>query len=153
VGRKVSALYLSAFRLDLYRINQLLSSNLFRKVGGGSQVNEERRFYVSREAIERVMDKAPNDEWKLLIALGRYGGLRIPSEEVGLKISDVDLERSRITIASPKTKKQGKAKRVIPLWPELRPLMETVIKKAAADQVRRDTTRIPSSSGLSSGPD
>ncbi len=114
----------------------LLSSNPFRKVGGGSQVNEERRFYVSREAIERVMDKAPNDEWKLLIALGRYGGLRIPSEVVGLKISDIDLERSRITIASPKTEKQGKAKRVIPLWPELRPLMETVVKKAATDQVR-----------------
>jgi integrase len=114
----------------------LLSSNPFRKVGGGSQVNEERRFYVSREAIERVMDKAPSDEWKLLIALGRYGGLRIPSEVVGLKISDIDLERSRITIASPKTEKQGKAKRVIPLWPELRPLIESVIQKAPVDQVR-----------------
>jgi integrase len=114
----------------------LLSSNPFRKVGGGSQVNEERRFYVSREAIERVMDKAPSDEWKLLIALGRYGGLRIPSEVVGLKISDIDLERGRITIASPKTEKQGKSKRVIPLWPELRPLIETMVKKAAPDQVR-----------------
>ena len=114
----------------------LLSTNPFRKVGGGSQVNEERRFYVSREAIERVMDKAPNDEWKLLIALGRYGGLRIPSEVVGLKISDIDLDRGRITIASPKTEKQGKSKRVIPLWPELRPLIEAVLKKASRDQVR-----------------
>ena len=78
------------------------------------------------EAIERVMDKAPDDGWKLLIALGRYGGLRIPSEVVGLKISDIDLERGRITIASPKTEKQGKSKRVIPLWPELRPLIEAV---------------------------
>lgn len=112
-----------------------LSANPFRKVGGGSQVNEERRFYVSREAIERVIDKATTDEWKLLIALGRYGGMRIPSEVVGLKISDVDLKRGRITITSPKTEKQGKAKRVIPLWPELRPLIEKVIKRAAADQV------------------
>ncbi len=114
----------------------LLSANPFRKVGGGSQVNEERRFYVSREAIERVIDKAPNDEWKLLIALGRFGGLRIPSEVVGLKISDIDLERARITIASPKTEKQGKSKRVIPLWPELRPLVENVLKKAPPDQAR-----------------
>ena len=114
----------------------LLSHNPFRKVGGGSQVNEERRFFVSREAIERVMDKAPNDEWKLLIALGRYGGLRIPSEVVGLKISDIDLEKGRITITSPKTEKQGKSKRVIPLWPELRPLIENVLKKALPDQVR-----------------
>lgn len=114
----------------------LLSSNPFRKVGGGSQVNEERRFFVSREAIERVMDKAPDDGWKLLIALGRYGGLRIPSEVVGLKISDIDLERSRITITSPKTERQGKSKRVIPLWPELRPLIESVLQKASPDQVR-----------------
>lgn len=114
----------------------LLSANPFRKVGGGSQVNEERRFFVSREAIERVMDKAPDDEWKLLIALGRYGGLRIPSEVVGLKISDINLDKGRITIASPKTEKQGKAKRVIPLWPELRPLIENVLKKASPDQVR-----------------
>lgn len=114
----------------------VLGHNPFRKVGGGSQVNEERRFYVSREAIERVMDKAPSDEWKLLIALGRYGGLRIPSEVVELKISDIDLDKGRITITSPKTEKQGKAKRVIPLWPELRPLIETVLKKASPDQVR-----------------
>ena len=114
----------------------LLSNNPFRKVGGGSQVNEERRFYVSREAIERVMDKAPSDEWKLLIALGRYGGLRIPSEVERLKISDIDLEKGRITITSPKTEKQGKSKRVIPLWPELRPLIENVLKKASPGQVR-----------------
>lgn len=109
---------------------------VFRKVGGGSRVNEERRYYVSREAIERVMDKAPTDEWKLLIGLGRYGGLRIPSEVVDLKISDIDLERGRITIASPKTEKQGKCKRGIPLWPELRPLIENVLKNASPDQVR-----------------
>jgi len=82
------------------------------------------------------MDKAPDDEWKLLIALGRYGGLRIPSEVVGLTISDIDLEKGRITIASPKTEKQGKSKRVIPLWPELRPLIESVLSKASPDQAR-----------------
>jgi hypothetical protein len=99
-------------------------------------VNDERRFFVSREAIERVMAKAPSAEWKLLIALGRYGGLRVPSEVVGLKIGDVDVKRGRITITSPKTEKQGKAKRVIPLWPELHPLIEKVIQSAAPDQVR-----------------
>jgi integrase len=114
----------------------LLTTNPFRKVGGGSQVNEERQFFVSREAIERVMAVAPNDEWRLLIALGRYGGLRIPSEVVGLKISNIDLERGRITIASPKTEKQGKPKRLIPLWPELRPLILKVLQKASADQTR-----------------
>lgn len=36
----------------------------------------------------------------------------------------------------PRPEKQGKAKRVIPFWPELRPLIENVVKKASPDQVR-----------------
>jgi integrase len=112
-------------------------------VGGGSQVNEGRQFFVSREAIERVMDKASSDEWKLLIGLGRYGGLRIPSEVFELKISDVDLGRGRITITSPKTEHQGKPKRVIPLWPELRPLVEMVNGQAATGQVRLLPSIVP----------
>lgn len=142
VGKKYSPATVSGFVNKTRQLfndaidHGLLTMNPFRKVGGGTQVNEERRFFVTREAIERVMEKAPSDQWKLLIALGRYAGLRIPSEAVSLKIADVDLERSRITITSPKTEKQGKSKRVIPLWPELRPLIESVIKNATAGQTR-----------------
>jgi len=69
-------------------------------------------------------------QWKLIIALARYGGLRCPSEVLALTWADVDWEQGRITVTSAKTKKQGKAYRVIPLFPELRPLLEQAFEEA-----------------------
>jgi len=61
----------------------------------------------------------------LLFALGRYGGLRCPSEHLSLRWGDVDWEHDRITVRSPKTEHHaGGESRVIPLFPELRPFLE-----------------------------
>ena len=55
-----------------------------------------------------------------MIALARYGGLRIPSELMMLRWCDVDWERRRIRITSPKTEHhQGNESRELPLFPEL----------------------------------
>ena len=72
------------------------------------------------------MTHCPDAQWRLLVALSRYGGLRIPSEALPLKWSDVNWEKSRIIITSPKTEHhEGKGGRVIPLFPELRkPLLD-----------------------------
>ncbi len=60
-------------------------------------------------------------------ALSRFGGLRCPSEHVTLTWEDVDWERSRIRIHSPKTEHhEGKESRVIPIFPELRPHLEAM---------------------------
>jgi integrase len=112
----------------------LVTRNPFRGVGGGSQVNVERRHYVTRETIEKVMAAAPNDEWRLLIALGRYVGARVPSEVAGIRIDDVDFAQGRIIIRSPKTAAQGKPSRIVPLWPELAPLLHRVISAARPGQ-------------------
>lgn len=51
----------------------------------------------------------------------RYGGLQCPSEVLSLRWQDVDWERDRITVTSPKTAHHpGKGLRVIPLFPELK---------------------------------
>ncbi len=55
----------------------------------------------------------------MLFALCRFGGLRCPSEVLGLRWSDIQWERGRVKVRSPKTAKQGKAERVVPLFPEL----------------------------------
>ena len=61
----------------------------------------------------------------MLFALGRYGGLRCPSEHLSLRWGDVDWEHDRITVRSPKTEHHaGGESRVIPLFPELRPFLE-----------------------------
>ena len=66
-----------------------------------------------------------------MFALGRFGGLRCPSEHLVLRWGDVDWERGRITVHSPKTEHhEGKESRVIPLFPELRSHLEAVWEQA-----------------------
>lgn len=80
--------------------------------------------------------QASNSEYRLIIAFARYGGLRCPSELVGLKWSDVDWDQSRFTVHSPKTEHHGKSKRIVPLFPELRTIIEQA-RANAADGVDR----------------
>ncbi len=104
----------------------LAQTNPFAELKAGAQVNPARAVFVSRETIARVLDAAPDAEWRLLIALSRFGGLRVPSEALALRWSDVDWEHNRLTVRSPKTEHhEGKAERIIPLFPEIRePLLE-----------------------------
>lgn len=44
------------------------------------QDNPDRLTYVERASIERVLEQVTDPEFRLLIALGRYAGFRIPSE-------------------------------------------------------------------------
>ena len=52
----------------------------------------------------------------LVVALARYGGLRCPSEIALLKWSDIHWDAERMTVTSPKTKRYGKATRVVPIF-------------------------------------
>jgi integrase len=89
------------------------------------RANKDREHFVTRAVAEKVLAACPDVEWKLLFALSRYGGLRCPSEHLGLLWTDVDWERGRMVIRSPKTERhEGKATRVIPIFPELQPYLE-----------------------------
>ena len=86
---------------------------------------------MSRELANEVIEACPDSQWKLLFALSRYGGLRCPSEHLGLRWSDIDWENGRIVVRSPKTEHhEGKEHRVMPLFPELRPYLEAVRDEA-----------------------
>ena len=98
-----------------------------RDIPTSTSGNAEREFFVTAEMIDRVIDECPNAEWRLIIALCRYGGLRCPSEIVRLTWADMNWERSRMLVASPKTEHhEGKGSRRVPIFPELRPYLETV---------------------------
>jgi integrase len=85
----------------------------------------ERRAYVPAADVERAIEHAPNGTWKLLIALSRFAGLRVPSEALSLRWQDVDWDRGRLTVPSPKTQHlAGRSYRVIPLFPAVRPYLE-----------------------------
>lgn len=94
-----------------------------------------RRAYVSEEDSRRVLAHCPNVQTRLLFALARWGGLRVPSEPMALRWDDVDFEAGKISVTVPKLAHiEGKAVRVIPIFPELRPYLEEA--KAAATDAR-----------------
>lgn len=100
---------------------RLIDENPVKGIKAGSMENRERFVYVTAETIERVIAKCPDAEWRLVFALGRYAGLRVPSETTGLRWEDVDWERGRMVVRSPKTERHGKASREVPIFPELLP--------------------------------
>jgi integrase len=106
-------------------------SNPFAALKAGPQVNAARQAFIDKATIAKVIDAAPDAEWKLLIALSRFGGLRVPSEALGLRWSDVDWEHNRLTVRSPKTEHhEGKGERVVPLFPEVREHLLAVFEQA-----------------------
>jgi len=104
---------------------RLIDSNPFAKLPSAVRSDPDRVAYVSKADAVRVIDAASDAEFRLLIALCRYGGLRNPSETLALKWEHVDLPNGRMTVPSPKTAHhRGKASRVVPIFPELRPYLE-----------------------------
>jgi integrase len=86
---------------------------------------KNRQFYLARTMAEKVLMACPNDEWRLIFALARYGGLRCPSELVRLTWSDIDWKKGQFVVHAKKTKRyEGKDTRTVPLFPELRPYLE-----------------------------
>ncbi len=102
-----------------------IAENPFQETGSTSCLESKgREFFVSRDVVQRVLDACPDGQWRLLVALARYGGLRCPSEPLVLKWGDVDWERGRLRVTSPKTAHhEGKGSRWIPLFPELKPYL------------------------------
>lgn len=105
---------------------EVITRNPFDGVQKGSQINRSRRVYVPAEIIETLIDRAPSLEWKLLLAMARYMGVRVPSEPFSMTWDCVDWERSLIRVPSPKTAKQGKAFRMVPIFPPIRPHLEAL---------------------------
>ena len=138
----------------------LINCNPFADVKGSSQANEARGFFVTRQMAAAVLDACPDDEWRLIFALSRFGGLRCPSETLELKWNDIDWEKNRIVIRESKTKT-----RTIPLFPEIRPYLEREFEAApdravyviqryrgANCNLRTQLLRIISRAGLSAWP-
>jgi hypothetical protein len=111
------------------RDRKLIAENPLEKLKAGSQDNPRRMEYVTEATVRKVIDATADKEWRLLFALARWGGLRIPSETNALRWSDVRWDDNRILIRSPKTEHHaGKGEREIPLFPELVPYLLDVFE-------------------------
>ncbi len=112
--------------------HEIIPANPFRKVKGGQSVNRERLYYVSWEMIDKVIEAATNAEWRAIIALARFGGLRIPSELYPLRWEDVNFAESKLLVTSPKTQHVDKPYRMLPdaVFGDVRPYLEDLFKVA-----------------------
>ncbi len=111
---------------------RLIDKNPFGHFKGITVKGNSARFrFVTLAEIQKVIDAAPDAQWRLIIALARFGGVRTPSETLALKWSDVDWEHQRIRIPSSKTEHCGKASREIPLFAELEPYLRDAFELAA----------------------
>jgi len=101
-----------------------IDADPFAALASGATASRYRR-YITPEEIARVIDACPDDQWRLLFGLARYAGLRIPSESHLLTWADVDFDRGRLTVRSPKTERwEGHAERVVPITAPLMALLQ-----------------------------
>jgi integrase len=119
----------------------LIPSSPFADLRAGSQSNPDRAFHVAPESIRAIMAACPDDQWRAVVALSRFAGLRCPSEIVALRWGDVNWERGRLMVRSPKTAgHEGHAVRVVPIAPELRSILQDLLDHAL---VRRGSDYTP----------
>jgi len=111
-----------------------ISKNPFAKLQGTVSANPERFHFVTQDDIAKVLDECPDAEWRLIVALCRYGGLRCPSETMKSRWEHIDWANGRMTVISPKTAHhRGKESRVIPIFPELLPFLQEAWECADVD--------------------
>jgi integrase len=115
---------------------EIITRNPFEDLKAGSAPDKDRQCFITREVTQRVLEACPDAEWRLIVALSRYGGLRCPSEHLALTWPDVDWERGRFRVSSTKTEHhEGKGHRWVPLFPELRPYLEEAFELAPEGSV------------------
>ena len=111
--------------------DRIIPENPFDDIKPPGQTNEARKYFVSREVVGKVLDACPDVEWRLIVALSRFGGLRCPSEHFGLKWVEIDWDRSRFLVHAPKTEHhEDGGDRWVPIFPELRPYLEQAFELA-----------------------
>ena len=117
---------------------KLILDNPFALLKSGPTPSKYSR-YVTPDEIDRMIDACPNAEWRLLFGLARYAGLRIPSESHLLTWADVDFERARLTVHSPKTEHHdGHEQRFVPITPQLMTLLHDQFAEVEKGQQRLD---------------
>jgi hypothetical protein len=67
------------------RRRKLISEDPFADAKGTPQTNEARKVFITVDDTDLVLRACPDAEYRLIVALSRFGGLRCPSETLALK--------------------------------------------------------------------
>ena len=116
------------FRASVRR--RLIPASPFADVSIKASMPDRSRF-ITRDETAQVLESCPSLDWRVIVCLNRYGGFRCPSEVLSLRWQDINWAGGKVTVTSPKTEHHpGKDSRVIPLFPELRAILEEAFEAA-----------------------
>ncbi|GAB5442063.1 MAG: hypothetical protein Fues2KO_24120 [Fuerstiella sp.] len=128
---------------------ELIADNPFRNQPSTTQENDNGKQNIAPEIIEQVIDAAPDDQWKALIALWRFAGLR-KMEPLQLTWGDVLWDEGKLRVWSTKTSNHaGRSMRYVPLR-DVRPYLEAAKPEGAKPEDRIISRYRPSMSNLHS---
>lgn len=100
-----------------------------------ANVATKRIAYIEAADARAVLAKLPTNEWKLLFALCRWGGMRIGEPRL-LTWADVLFDERRILVHCQKTDHIiGHETRLVPIFPELAPLLDQQFEQAPVGSV------------------
>ena len=109
----------------------LIPTNPFDGLAASVRGNADRFRFVTWSEADAILTACPDTQWRLIFALARIAGVRVPSELAPLKWTDVDWAKSRIRIHSPKTEHHpGGATRQVPIFGELLPYLRAAFEEA-----------------------
>jgi hypothetical protein len=144
IGR-CKQLFRKAIKRRVYR-----EENPFEGMNATVRSDPKRKANITHDTIRQVLAHCTDPELRALIVLGRYQGLRIPSEPREMVWSDVGWDTRRLRVPSPKTEHhEGREQRVMPLFDETREaLLELAGGKIPTDGTARIFPDLPVNSIL-----
>ncbi len=99
---------------------KLIDENPFSDQVAAVTGNAAKFHFITRDDTAKLLKACPDTQWRMIVALTRFGGLRCPSEVLALQWEDIDWQGKRFTVTSPKTEHHVSGEsRVVPLFPEL----------------------------------
>jgi integrase len=114
----------------------LIMANPFEHLRGGSTAAKNDRC-ITAEEVTAILGACTDLRWKLAFAIPALAGVRCPSESHLLTWGDVDWERRRLRVRSPKTERhEGHGERWVPVVPQLMDLLEQAFDVAPEGQTR-----------------
>ena len=120
-----------------------IQENPFDELRAGGKKDAARDIYVSSEWISKMVKSANNWEWRAIIALNGFAGLRGPSEILTLRWDNIWFDRGvcgEMKVLSPKTEHhEGQESRIVPIFPELEPHLREA--EQMAQQIANDEGR------------
>lgn len=116
--------------------HEVIAKNPFFGIAANTRPERSRDHFVARADVSRLLAHCPDLQWKAIIVLARYAGLRCPSELIPLRWDHILWDQDRMTVTNVKTgHATGNQFRVCPLFPEVRAVLAELWEAAEEGSV------------------